>query len=499
MKKMGRAFLGAGLAVSMALVSACSSGAGTGNQQAQTPSSSLAAGEPVELVLGYPVLGEVPADIGSVEAEINKITLRKINAKVKLSRTSVSQWAQQRNLILAGNEHMDLFVTSFEDYERHASKNQLLELDELLTKEGKDIAVVLGDKLKAAKIKGHIYAIPTHNFIEAGTGILLRKDLLDRHGIDVSKIKGTNDLDAVFETMKQKENLLGVAAPNGQMPMTYAIDWLNYDPLVDSLGVLPLNSKDMKVVNLYEMPEYVEALKKTRSWYQAGYLPKDAVNAKTAPPDLMKNGEVFSIFQSNSVFLQDSLSSITGRQLVKVDLQKPVITTKEELGLMWAIPRNNVKNSQKAMELLNLLYTDKEIINLINYGIEGKHYKKVTGEVISRINDSGYSMNQPFMFGNRMLTYVLEGEDPALRQEYTKFTASFQKSPAAGFLPSTEAVSTEVVAVKNVLDQYRKALETGSVDPVKVHPDFVKKLKAAGIDTIIAEKQKQLDAWLAQK
>ena len=489
----------------MAIATACGSNTGTTDNGSakgaeEAPTASAPTSEPVEIVLGYPVLGEVPADIDAVEAEINKITLEKINAKVKLSRISIGQWFQQKNLILAGNEQMDLFVTSFEEYAGFVAKNQFLELDELLETHGQGVQEALGDsKLEAARINGSIYATPVNSFTDTGTALMMRKDLLEKHGFDISQIKGTNDLDAVFQAMKEKENIFGVAPPNGPMPMTSVIDWLSYDTLADSLGVLPHNSADMKVVNLFEMPEYVEALKKMRSWYQAGYLPKDAANAKSAPQDLLKSGEVFSIYEGNTVFLEDQISTTSGREVVKVVLQKPVLTTQNVLGLIWAMPRNNVKHPEKAMELLNLMYTDKDIINLINFGIEGKHYTKVSDNVISLIPDSGYRMNQSFMFGNRLLTYVLEGEDPALREADLEFGKTVERSRALGFLPTTEAVTNEIVAVKNVLDQYRKALETGSVDPEKVHPEFVAKLKAAGIDTIIAEKQKQLDAWLAQQ
>jgi len=38
---------------------------------------------------------------------------------------------------------------------------------------------------------------------------------------------------------------------------------------------------------------------------------------------------------------------------------------------------------------------------------------------------------------------------------------------------------------------------TGSVDPESKLPEFIEKLKVAGIDKIIEEKQNQLDEWVA--
>ena len=57
---------------------------------------------------------------------------------------------------------------------------------------------------------------------------------------------------------------------------------------------------------------------------------------------------------------------------------------------------------------------------------------------------------------------------------------------------------TEIANVKNAVDEYGPSLNTGSVDPNKVLPKAIEKLKAQGIDKIIAECQKQLDEWRAQ-
>ena len=48
-----------------------------------------------------------------------------------------------------------------------------------------------------------------------------------------------------------------------------------------------------------------------------------------------------------------------------------------------------------------------------------------------------------------------------------------------------------------VIQQYLPGIACGSVDPETALPEFRQALKDAGYDDILAEKQKQLDAWLA--
>jgi putative aldouronate transport system substrate-binding protein len=45
-----------------------------------------------------------------------------------------------------------------------------------------------------------------------------------------------------------------------------------------------------------------------------------------------------------------------------------------------------------------------------------------------------------------------------------------------------------------VLNQYRVAFETGTISPEKL-PEFNAALRLAGLDAIMLEKQRQLDAW----
>jgi putative aldouronate transport system substrate-binding protein len=68
-------------------------------------------------------------------------------------------------------------------------------------------------------------------------------------------------------------------------------------------------------------------------------------------------------------------------------------------------------------------------------------------------------------------------------------------SPAMGFTFDSTSVANEYSAVTNVIGQYLPGLITGSMDPAEI-PNFIDKLKAAGMDKIVEAKQQQLDQWL---
>ena len=98
---------------------------------------------------------------------------------------------------------------------------------------------------------------------------------------------------------------------------------------------------------------------------------------------------------------------------------------------------------------------------------------------------------------NELIVNVWQEDPPDVWQQVEAFNREAHPSPARGFVWDNRDVLGEVSACNGVLDAYRNALECGSLDPAVVLPRMNQELEAAGIDRIIAEKQEQLDRWLA--
>jgi putative aldouronate transport system substrate-binding protein len=103
------------------------------------------------------------------------------------------------------------------------------------------------------------------------------------------------------------------------------------------------------------------------------------------------------------------------------------------------------------------------------------------------------------MIGNNFLTYPWEGNSPDYWDIMKEHNDSATLSPAFGFTFNPDTVKTEIAAATNVLNEFKRGIESGTLDPEKSLPTFNKKLKDAGLDKIIAEKQKQYDEWKKNK
>ncbi|QYK64847.1 ABC transporter substrate-binding protein [Paenibacillus sp. S25] len=489
------------------LLGGCSSKNGNGNMDhANSNDSSHAAGEnlkPYEVVIAF--YGNDQTDLQAVQDEMSKITKEKFNATVKLMPISLSAWAQQTNLMLVGNEKVDLMFTStLFNYASQVAKGQLRPLNELLDKYGTGIKSALAPyQLEASQINGEKYAVANVRDMAAYYGINMRKDLVDKYKIDLTKIKTINDLDGVFEIIKKNEpDVVPLVVKNpGTAPFTAG--YTTYDSLGDGIGVLPHYDNDLKIVNWFETEEYANQLKLLRSWYQNGYVLKDAATSKQDGREIIKAGKAFSFLSNMKPGSDQENSRRLGVEFVSVPLTEAHTTTDLIDSLMWSIPENS-SDPERAMMVLNLLYSDKDFYNLLAWGIQDKHYVKTSDNVIDYppavdLKNIGYNFNTPYMFGNQFLSYTWSTEKPDIYKKIDDFNKSATQSKALGFLFHVDNVKTEVAAVNNVMSEFRLGLETGTLDPVENLPTFIEKLKASGIDKIIAEKQKQLDEWAQTK
>ncbi|MCC3374468.1 ABC transporter substrate-binding protein [Cohnella sp. REN36] len=488
---------GAILALSLAL-SACGGSNGSNASAGTAGAAGSSASKPVELTMAYMNFGTT-TDLQAVQDEISKITKEKINATVKLMPIDVAAWQQQVNLLLAGNENLDLLVTSsFYNYSSQVAKNQLIPLDDLLAQYGTGIKDTMNEKIyNGTKIDGKIYGVPSVRDTAADYGMLMRKDLVDKYGIDLNSLQSFEDLGSVFQTIKDKEPGIIPLVQNTTSQTVASIMYnKDIDLLGDGLGAMLINKNDLKVVNMFDTREYKDAIAQARKWYETGYIMQDAATTQESGNSLVKAGKAFGYLSNMKPGFEQQDSKADGREMVAARFTQPVTQSTSANGFMLSIPRNS-RNPERAMQLMNLLYTDKDIVNLLDNGIEGKHYVKNADGTIKMPDGAaqGYLFNQ-WEVGNNALAGVWEGTPADIWEQMKKFNDSAIFSKALGFTFDASPVKTEVAAATNVLNQYKVGLESGTLDPALL-TEFNGKMKAAGLDRIIAEKQKQLDAWAA--
>jgi putative aldouronate transport system substrate-binding protein len=242
----------------------------------------------------------------------------------------------------------------------------------------------------------------------------------------------------------------------------------------------------------------MDLFKLMHKWYNAGYIRKDAAVVTDFMAEL-KSGNTFCVSQSLKPGKDAEMENSTGFPWVQIDLTRPVMSNRETTGSMQAISVTS-EQPELVMQFLELFNTDKFLNNLINFGVEGKHYVKKSANVISKGPDiDAYNPGTAWMFGNQFINYLWDNEDPKKWDKFKAYNDAALPLTSLGFNFDPEPVKTEIAACLNVYTEFIPQLETGTADPEELVPQAVEKFKAVGVDKIIAEAQKQYDAWLASK
>lgn len=501
-KKIGATLLASVTVLSMALAGCAKSDpineSPSKSEQTSAAPSSNPVLEPVELSIYYP--GTEQKDKAAVEAELNKLLKEKINATVKINAIDWGNWSQKINLMSASGEPFDLlFTAGWDNFSGNVAKGAFLELSPLLDKYAKETKSQMNPLLlSGTAVGGKVYAVPVEKEMASEFGVVLNKDLLDKYKFDISKIKSYSDLEPMLQTIKEKE-------PNvtpfwgGKNNITL----IPFEQIGNTAvpGAIKMDGST-KVVNQWETPEMQQMLKLMKEWNQKGFFQKDPATQKDGAP-ANKAGTVFAQWQQLTPGKDAVLSQQWGHPMVQIELTQPYTSSGDLSGAMTAISRTS-KNADRAMMLINLMHTDEKILNTLVFGVEGKHYVKKSGNIIAvpdgmKAGQTGYSPGNNYMFGKQFINYLWDNEDPQKWEKYKKFNESAKPSQIVGFSYNAEPVKNEEAAIVNIYNAYIDGLSTGLLDYEKELPAFIDKMKKAGLDKVIAEKQKQLDEFLKTK
>ena len=149
-----------------------------------------------------------------------------------------------------------------------------------------------------------------------------------------------------------------------------------------------------------------------------------------------------------------------------------------------------------------LMNNDKELCNMFIYGIENKHYKKIGENRVELIENSGYTMaNTSWQFANQFNAYLTDPQQDNVWEETKTLNEQATYSPLVGFNFDFSKFEIELSNCYNVYTEYMTSFIQGifgdNLD--SQYQAFLNKLDKAGANKIIADMQKQVDAWLANK
>ena len=145
-----------------------------------------------------------------------------------------------------------------------------------------------------------------------------------------------------------------------------------YDRLGDDLGVLENSFTDStEVVNLFETDSYRQMVELQWDWAQKGLLMPDGASNTDNEFSLMRAGKGFGHFANVKPDKYGEVIRSVGYEIGIFSIVPPYSET-TLVSSMWSIGHTS-EQPDKAMRVLNEMYTNPELANLLTYGIEGKN------------------------------------------------------------------------------------------------------------------------------
>lgn len=472
-----------------------------------------------EVTIQWMYHGSSVSDDKAVMEEINKYLKEKINAKLEMIWCSWSDFDDRARLAVQGGDPIDIYFTSSWtptlEYAAAARQGVFVRLDNpennLLEKYApnlfNEISPVLADAARTDGADGvGIYAIPTYKEIAQQYTWDINTDILKKYGYTVDDVKDFYQLGPILETIKQGEGKDFYPL----FPEPAVLERLvNNNDLVDGDSLLayefdPVDpaKSGVKIVSRYETEGYKKFVEQMHQYYQKGYISPEMASAQTMVNARVsaQNAAKYAIStQTYYPGYEVQTSAERGITVVYKPSHTAIISTTSARGAMQAISTLS-DDPGRALMFLNLVNTDPKLITMLAYGIEGMHYTKMSDGRVS-FDKAMRETYRPWKagLGKQSIIPLMEDEPSNFIDLFNNYNNSAKPVPILGFAFNADPVKTEIAALANVAAEYRDALNSGAVDPAEKLPEFINKLKANGIDKVVAEAQRQLDEFMAAK
>lgn len=471
--------------------------------ETNAPASETAKAEELEpVVLNWYYIGEEHPDAQAVFAEANKIIKDKINATVNFNILGWGDYEKKMQLKVAAKEEFDIAFTSdwSFSYYNNVTKGAFLPLDDLIAQYAPQTKEMIPANIwDGTKINGKIYGIPNYQVSFRQPAFIYKKELVDKYNLkdQIMNVKQMSDLTPIFEVIHKNEPEI--------IPSNIYPNWNRYDVhdasnYLDQVGPFPVDvDASLKVVAPSDAAYTEKTLadyKLAKEWHDKGYFHKDLGIAKDFNAELQAG----KFFLNEDVFkpgVEADMKARFGYEVYAVPMGAAMLSTGSITATLSAISKTS-KNPERAAMLLELMNTDKELYNMIVFGLEGEHYTKTGDDRIEIVQDTKYA-GYAWMMGSQFNAYKLPGQDDDVWEQTKLLNASAYKAPTLGFYLDPEPLKTMAADLTNAIS-LKQAFSYGIIDDYEAkYKEMQEKMEKAGLAEYIAAVQKQIDAWKATK
>ena len=507
------------------LLSAC--GGGPAKQENASPVT-YAEGDSI-----YPMQCEDELTLwtGMNTEDLNKTPLglawqEQTGAKIHFEQP-VSNGAEAMNTLLASGQLPDIMVTDFTampgGVQKMVDDGVIIELDQYIDAYAPNFKKYLEENPEVAKQirsdDGHYYYFPFvrgDERLTASQGLALRKDLLDKAGLDVPVT--VDDWTEVLRAFKEQ----GASAPFSSS--NFWLSEIKYGFIGGAYGVTGDYYIDNGTVKYGFMEDkMIDVLKLYNSWYEEGLLDRNIVSVADIDGQIFQGETAASILWAGSgigkymnakpspefdfvaaapaVLEEGQVSQFGGKGFLYGGTNNAYITTA-------------CKNIELAMRFIDYNYSEAGHI-LMNFGIEGESFNWVDGypaytdEILK--NPEGKSISEamkPYLQASSSFPgiqdyryleqyYQLQNQKDAVGVWSVADTSATRMPNIIFTAEESDKLSTIATNIQTCAEEWAFKFITGTM-PIEKFDDFRAELKTFGIEEAIKIYQAAYDRFEAR-
>lgn len=440
-----------------------------------------------------------------------------LNCAISLHYMTWANWQSNYATLLASGQQLDL-VNSASDWLgmwENAGKGAFTDLTPLLPVYAPELYKQISqDDWKKCMYKGKIICIPESQYTQwVNHGFMYRGDWAKQAGL--SSISTWDQLGQYFAWIKK--NKPGVTPWDASSTnYMYGDGWITSMTMnvpmnigIDTYLWALKSPTDMTVITPWTDEANVDKFAAlAKQWGSAGYWSTDVLTKSDDSQTMLeagKNGAHQHHVQTFSTEKKTMETKQPGSDLEMFGFWQPSGNLEKMTVTHGATcVGSGSKNPGRALELMNLIETNKDFYMLLNYGILNQTYfLNGKGQVYTPTgfdtNKSGYAAD---FWGGR-----LDKFEPQLAtrfDDYQAYSDSLAKiayaDPVDGFSYDTTNTANQIASINQVFTSEMPGIAFGKMsDPTAAVAKLIKDLKAAGLDTVTADMQKQLDTWKSQQ
>lgn len=448
----------------------------------------------------------------------------KLNAKANIHWWRSAEWETRMTVMVTSGQ--DLGIIGFGsqsklDYLIHSQRGSYYPIEKLLDQYGQKTKALFNKGVwDAMTINGHIYGIPSLKDNCYIISLVYNDDMAKKLGVDMTNVPYTagwykmeswlNDVkakrDQVYGAKLEEPLIWGTEL---EMPYEFALNTLLNDSFLAVTnidGIMDIAGYDNKTVfNLYGSKEYRDFCHAQWRMVQKNILAYDYTDKTEWGP----SGNMFAFVGWGYTYMPEHLYG------------NKFTTKMVEPGRVWTDTQNfyssgtaisaNAKNPDRLMMFLEMVNNDPKLATMMRFGVEGQHYIRNSGKMELGPRNSnaaqwGYLYWYGAPIGNLTIVEAPEsysGPNNAMFPKMLQFNKDAKQPVHMGFSFNIQPVSNQIAACTNVVMEYRDTLRFGragsEAEVDKLIDEFNAKLKANGLDQVLAEAQKQADAFLASR